>query len=209
MAFNATIRKVAFSTRLPAISHCPYELASLAVGVVQAACGKWSGKIQMPIHDYFRANDAKAAMQAMDRLVGPLGPDPAFDGVATKNIDPTVMLGKLVAFIRAMPWKVRIVPIAVIWPPGPKPVTKEEYDQLPADSPWRHGPWLQELDNEARNTLASVDDTRIPGLAVMWANIDEFKVYRKVGYVTIESMLELINNLVGLARRARDAGAHL
>jgi hypothetical protein len=163
----------------------------------------------MPVHDYFRANDAKAAIQAMDRLRGPLRPEPAFDGVAMKNIDPTVMLGKLVAFIRAVPWKVGNVSIAVIWPPGPKPATKLEFDQLPNDSPWRHGPWLQELDNEARNTLASVDDARIAGLAVMWANIDEFNVYRKVGYVTIEAMLELINNLVGLARRARDAGDHL
>jgi hypothetical protein len=73
-----------------------------------------------------------------------------------------------------------------------------------ANSPWRHGPWLQELDNEARNTLASVDDARIPGLAVMWANIEEFK-----GHARVESMVTLITDLVGLARRARDAGDHL
>jgi hypothetical protein len=140
----------------------------------------------------------------MDRLCGPLGPEPAFDGVVTKNIDPHVTLRKLLAFIRTMTLKVSIVSIAVIWPPGPKPVTKQEFDQLPKDSPWRHGPRLYELDNEARNTLASVDDARIPGLAVMWANIEEFR-----GYARVESMVTLINDLVSLARRARDAGDHL
>jgi hypothetical protein len=137
-------------------------------------------------------------------LVGPLGPEPAFDGVATKNMDPPVVLGKLVAFIRGVPWGVRVLSIAVVWPSGPKPVTKQEFDQLPEDSPWRHGPWLHELDKEARDTLASVDNARMPELAVMWANIEELK-----GYVSIESMLTLIDDLVGLARRARDAGDHL
>ena len=81
---------------------------------------------------------------------------------------------------------------------------------MPKDSPWRHGPWLQELDNEARNTLASVDDDRIPGLAVMWANIEEFKGHARVESVArVESMVTLINELVGLARRARDAGDHI
>jgi len=157
----------------------------------------------MPIHDYFRANDAKIAMRAM-RLGGPLGPNPAFDGVATKNINPPVILGKLSAFIRIKPWEVRTVSIAVFWSPGPEPVTKEKYNQLPEDSPWRHGPCLFELDNEARNTLASVDDARISQLAMMWANIVEFR-----GHARVESMVTLINDLVGLARRARDAGDHL
>jgi hypothetical protein len=42
----------------------------------------------MAIHDYFRANDAKTAMQAM-RLGGPLGPNRTFDGVAIKKHRPS------------------------------------------------------------------------------------------------------------------------
>jgi hypothetical protein len=38
----------------------------------------------------------------------------------------------------------------------------------------------------------------------MWANIEEFK-----GHGRIESMVTLINDLVGHVRRAREAGDHL
>jgi hypothetical protein len=41
--------------------------------------------LHMPIHDHFRANDAKTAMLAMKRLVGQLGPEPAFDGVVSSD----------------------------------------------------------------------------------------------------------------------------
>jgi hypothetical protein len=75
---------------------------------------------------------------------------------------------------------------------------------LPEDSPWWNGLWLHELDKESPKTLASVDDARIPQLTVMWANIVEFK-----GHARVESMAPLINDLIGVARRAWDSGDHL
>jgi hypothetical protein len=69
------------------------------------------------LFDYFRAPDAKTAKRAIDRLGGPLAPEPIFDGVDAKGIDPTVNLGQLVAFIRKVPWEVDIVRTTGIWPP--------------------------------------------------------------------------------------------
>ena len=125
------------------------------------------------IFDYFRAPDAKAAAQAMDRQGGPLLPEPAFDGVYTKWIDPQVILGSLVAFIRGTPYTLEMVRTKGVWPPPESaPQNEEEYDALPDDSPWKEGPFLEELDVETRDTLASVNDGRIADLAAQWAQIE-------------------------------------
>ena len=86
-----------------------------------------------------------------------------------------MVLGQLVAFIRRVPWEPDIVPRAPVWPsPESEPTGKEQYDALPEDSPWKTGPWLDELGAPVRDTLAALDDSSIPDLAAQWAQIEEF-----------------------------------
>jgi|SRR5215475_2675512 len=150
------------------------------------------------VHDYFRAPNATEAVRVMDRLGGPLGPAPAFDGVETNGIDPFVMLGQLVAFIQQVPGEAA----TIVWPsPETKPTSAEAYNRLPEDSPWKTGPWLNELSSRVRDTLAAVEDARFSELAAKWAGIEEFR-----GHADERDLLVLIRELVGLARRARDVG---
>lgn len=154
------------------------------------------------VFDYFRASDAKTAKQAIDRQGGPLFPEPAFDGVETKGIDPQVILGSLVAFIRGAPYELEMVRTVGVWPPPESaPKTEEEYEALPDDSPWKDGPLLEELDLQTRDTLASVNDGQVADLAAQWVQIEEFH-----NAADPEEMQLLIEELVGLARRARNSG---
>jgi hypothetical protein len=143
------------------------------------------------ICDYFRAADAEYAVLAV--ASGPLSS--GFDTVEAKGIDPAVMLGQLVAFIRGT----QSSPDTVVWPPPKmKPTGKDAYDQLLQNSPWRTGPWLFELSVETRDALALVDDARLPELAGQWATIEEFS-----RSVNGDSLMPLLKELVGLARRAQ------
>jgi len=147
------------------------------------------------INDYFRAADADHAMLAIvsgPRSVG-------FDTVEAGGIDPTVVLGQLLAFIRRTPWSPDTVTMQPVWPPPKtKPNSKDAYDRLPESSPWRTGPWLHALNVETRDALASVDDARVPEVADQWARIEEFR-----GTESGDSLLPLIKELVDLARRAQ------
>jgi hypothetical protein len=157
------------------------------------------------LFDYFRAPDAKTASRVMDSSAGPRLASPAFDGVETKLVEPIVVLGQLVGFIREVPWEVDIVATTMIWPPPEtEPKTNEAYNKLPENSPWKTGPWLQELGPQVRDALASVDDGRLTSLAAQWAIIEEFD-----RDLDVEILRSLIQDLVNLARRARDHGDRL
>jgi hypothetical protein len=157
------------------------------------------------IHDYFRAPDAAAAMGVMNLPGGPLSKQSLFDGVSTKGIDPVLMLGQLLAFIRQVLWEPDISSSKTLWPPpDTEPSSEQEYKELPQDSPWKTGPWLWELGLQARDNLASVDDARMPDIAAQWAEIEEFR-----GLLQTDDALVLIRDLVGLARRAGEAGDRL
>jgi hypothetical protein len=155
--------------------------------------------------DYFRAPDAQTALRALDPSDGSLAPYPTFDRVEAKGIDPNVVLGQLVAFTRRVPWEPNIVGDVPVWPPREtRPTNEAEYNALPEDSRWKTGPWLTELGVPARDTLATVDDARLPDLAAQWAQIEEFGGFAETG-----ELLEIMTDLVALARRARDAGEQL
>jgi hypothetical protein len=140
--------------------------------------------------------------RAKELPTGPLGPDGDFDGIEAKSVDPYVVLGQLIAFIRRVPaWAPNLVQAIDVSPdPATKPVSAEEYEGLPEDSPWKTGRWLLELNGSVRDALARVDDARVPELATQWAKIEEF-----AGAMTAEEAQSLLDALVGLARRTRDS----
>ncbi|MGW2154551.1 hypothetical protein [Nonomuraea sp. NPDC001699] len=132
---------------------------------------------------------------------------PEWDVVVTKWVDPEVVLGQLVAFAGQVVYSLGLVETVNLYPPPEDaPRSDDEWAALPEDSPYLEGPGIVELSAEARDTLAGVDDARLPGLAKQWAAIEEFSAFtdENDGY-----MLSLTEELVGLARRARENGQAL
>jgi hypothetical protein len=152
--------------------------------------------------DYFRAADAESVVQAMERTDG--GPlvgvrDPAFDGVEAKGVDPAVVLGKLIAAIKQVPWSVHLCEETTVWPVSEPPGPEGPED----DDPWADGPWVSELDDAVRDVLAGVRDADVPKLVAEWVRAEEL-------YGARADVIEpLAEELIQLARRARDAGERL
>lgn len=163
------------------------------------------------LFDYFRASDPVAAASVMELPAGPLVPgdegQPPFDGVDAKGIDPAVVLGQLVAIARGVPWSTETVTSrSVRPPPDTAPVSVEQAAELSEDSPWFTGPWVEELDDLTRDTLADISDSRYGEIAARWAQIEGFAHYSDI---IEDSLSPLVADLSGLARRARDAGHRL
>ncbi len=162
------------------------------------------------LFDYFRAPNATDARRVMDLPGGAVGAaaagEPALDVVDAKGVDPAIIFGQLIALIRSVPWTPDVISTTMVWPPpDTAPSSAEEAAALSADSPWATGPWLEEIDIETRDTLAALDDDRLQEIATEWAQIEEFAYYSNPG----DGLRELISELTGLARRARDAGDRL
>jgi hypothetical protein len=145
------------------------------------------------LFDYFRAEDDAAAVSLMENLDGgPVvagGDGAAVDAIDLKGIEPTVTLGKLVSFVRGVDWEVNLVDLKLLW-------SGDEHE----------GPWLMSLDGATRDTLASIDDTRVLELSARWGRIDELAWG---GPLPADQMLPVIEEIAALARRARDAGENL
>jgi hypothetical protein len=88
------------------------------------------------------------------------------------------------------PWELDLVGSRLIWPTGPAP---ESYDE---SSPWSTGPWIEELDEAFRDTLAAVSDSALPQLAARWHGIEELPG------LGLDSALAFLHDLVALTRRA-------
>jgi len=144
------------------------------------------------LYDYFRASDNAAAIRLIDELDG--GPvvrgdrDVAVDAVDLKGIEPEVTLGQLVGFARGTEWTVDTVQGQLLW------------------SADEQGPWLESIDDATRDTLASISDELMPELSARWGRIEELSLGDDVAG---DEMLPVIEEIRGLARRARDAGDHL
>ncbi|GAA4609855.1 hypothetical protein GCM10023195_40080 [Actinoallomurus liliacearum] len=76
--------------------------------------------------------------------------------------------------------------------PSPEPLTSEEDERL-----------LVELSAVARDTLAAATEAELTQAAPLWAGIEEF---HHVAWFEPDEMRPVMDDLVGLARRARDAG---
>ncbi|MFJ5922797.1 hypothetical protein ACIQF6_09340 [Kitasatospora sp. NPDC092948] len=153
--------------------------------------------------DYFRAADAAAVVRALERaderpLVG--GRNPHFDGVEAKRLDPDLVLGELIAAIRQVPWEPGLVDERPVWPTTPEPGPDGPPDE---DDPWATGPWVVELDATVRDTLAGVRDVDVPTIVASWVQAEEL---RPAG---VEDMQPPAEELIRLARRAREAGEQL
>ncbi|MFI6392300.1 hypothetical protein [Nonomuraea sp. NPDC050540] len=154
-------------------------------------------------YDYYRAPDRDAAVvrpdmpRAIDNSVRHA---PVFDSVDAKWIDPQIILGQLIAFVRDVPFTLDLVSTAVLYPPPEgAPRTVEELDALPESSPYREGPEIDELTSDVRDTLAGIPDERLAELGQQWAQVEEF-----IGTPDPEYLATLIEELRGLARRAQD-----
>src|SRR5205814_9032069 len=101
---------------------------------------------------------------------------------------PPVALRKLVAFARDIAFGTDTVRSEMLWPP---PETEpESWDDLPDDSPWATGPWLERLATDVRDTLAGIDDARVPQLAERGAGIEELPFHSP------EDMRELLAGFI-------------
>ncbi|MFJ1702638.1 hypothetical protein [Kitasatospora sp. NPDC088346] len=158
--------------------------------------------------DYFRAADAATVVERLERTDAgpPVGlpragaGDAAVDGVEAKGVDPTVVLGRLVAAIRRIPWDTDLVKDRAVWPAVPQPGPQGPQGE---DDPWATGPWVFELDTAVRDCLAAVDDTDVPAIVGRWAQAEEFHG------APAEALRPTAEALIGLARRARAAGDRL
>lgn len=144
----------------------------------------------MPLYDYFRASDADAVRRVMDAdgLHTPNGR--VFDGIDAKGVEPTVVLGKLLAAIQQVPWSTDLVRDRLVWPEGGEHDLDHE------------GPWVSELTASDRDALAEAGD--LPRLAREWARIEEFD-----GLVEVADAQAFIETMAGLARRALEADERL
>ncbi|MFE7560462.1 hypothetical protein [Kitasatospora sp. NPDC057500] len=154
--------------------------------------------------DYFRAADDRAVLAALDDAEGgPLvgGARAAFDGVETKGVDPVVVLGQLIAVARRVEWGVGLVGETPVWPTTPPPGREGPADE---DDPWATGPWVMRLDRPARDTLADLPAEEVPDVSARWAAAAE-----ELPDADGDDLRPLIEQLSGLARRAREAGEDL
>ena len=148
------------------------------------------------LYDYFRAADDAAVVALMDRLDGgpvAVGGESVVDAIDFKGIDPDIALGQLIAFALEVPWDLDIVDSELVWP--------SEEEAMSGESPV-----VTSLPDSARDALAGIGAQRVGPLAERWARIEEFKHYSGM---TVEDWSGLVQEVIGLAQRARDSGEHL
>ena len=164
--------------------------AYLPAPEVSYRCGQLPG--MGVLCDYFRAADDAAATSLMEQTDG--GPvavagDGLLDAIDLKGIEPHVILGQLVALAADVPWHPHVVDTELLWSGGDE------------------GPWMMSIEDTARDTLAAI----VPGastseLSAQWGRIEELA---SSGPLPPEHLVPIIEEIAGLARRARDAGEHL
>lgn len=143
-------------------------------------------------YDYFRA-PGPAEVQAHMAENEVFSPVPeTFDGIQTEDVDPSVVLGQLVAFAAGRSWSADLVDDDMVWPADGEQNMAHE------------GPWVTALDDGVRDVLAAIPAERVPELAERWARIDEFD-----GTADVEALQGLVSDLAALAGRAQKDGESL
>lgn len=155
----------------------------------------------MVLVDYFRAADDDEARRVSLLPGGPLGRDgmsQGIDGLALKNMDSRVVMGKLFALVLDVEWSAKLIESAHVWPTSPQPRAGDEVHE---GSPWAEGPWVEDLGRVFRDAFAGVDDCRLAQICERWWPIEELP-----GMGDLAWAVEIAKSFVALARRARDAG---
>ncbi|GIH10369.1 hypothetical protein Rhe02_84360 [Rhizocola hellebori] len=148
------------------------------------------------LYDYFRAADDATVLELMEKLEGgPIvtGEGTGVDAIDFKGIDPGVALGQLVAFALNVPWDVDLVSDELVWP------SEEEAEE-------GEGAIVTRLPDSVRDVLAAITPDQVPQLAQQWVGIEEFAGYDDTDE---EFCAGGIEEVAGLAQRARDHGEHL
>ncbi|WP_143658758.1 hypothetical protein [Streptomyces sp. IMTB 2501] len=157
------------------------------------------------IFEYFWVADRDAAVEW---AIGPggdwLGERPrdeaGVDRLDVKRIDAHVVLGRLVAFAEAGSSDSGTGPQQV-WPdPDKVPCPHETYPL--AGTAWDSGLILEHIPESWRDTLAGVVADAVPMLALQWCDIAEMSW-------DYEEAADCVRMFVGLAQRAKAAGAQL
>jgi hypothetical protein len=154
-------------------------------------------------YEYYRAADRDAALVNPEtpRVIEP-GVTRGFDAVDAGKIDPESEFCDLVALALGAPRSQGLLGLTYLYPPPEgAPRSLEEADALPEDSPYLIGPGIAEFAVHIRDALAGIEDERLPTLAVQWSETEQFTRYRGVDP---QDLLPLIEDFVGLARRAKD-----
>ncbi|MEU4805373.1 hypothetical protein [Actinosynnema sp. NPDC023587] len=140
--------------------------------------------------DYFRATDAETVVRAVEGdVVGPAARAGAvFDGFELKGVDPAVGFGQLVAIALGVPWTPTVAGARLVWP---------------ADGSADTDAWVFELGERALAAVAGVPDSAVAEVAAEWARAEEWDG------ASVEEVREIAEGLIGVARRARDAGERL
>ncbi len=149
------------------------------------------------VQDYFRARDSFAVAKLMRkaRWASPVLLDASVsvaDGVEAKEVDPTVILGQLVAMVRGVEFNVSVVKTDLVWPTGWRKLL-----------PWEA--WVEVIDAKTTNDLAAIDPRQISSLGSRWSQIEEFSR----GSWSVADLQQLVLDLSRLARRTVDAGDQL
>jgi hypothetical protein len=145
--------------------------------------------------DYFRAPDRAAALALHQHEDGlfEAAARTGTEAIDLKGIDPVVILGKLVGLLSGAPFEEMLLSgIPTDHIPGPELLTSEEDERI-----------LVELSAFVRDTLAAATEPALAEAAPLWAGIEEFS---HSTWFEPDEMRPVIDDLAGLARRARDAG---
>jgi hypothetical protein len=156
------------------------------------------------VYEYYRAADRDAALvdPELPRVIEP-GVTRGIDAVDAGKIDPENEFCQLVALVLEAPYSLELVGLTYLYPPPEgAPQNLDEADALPEGSPYLEGPGIAEIAVRVRDALAEIEDDCLPLLAARWSEIEEFRRYSGM---TQHDLLPLIEDFVGLARRAKDS----
>ncbi|MGC2998786.1 hypothetical protein ACPF8X_10525 [Streptomyces sp. G35A] len=157
------------------------------------------------LHDYFRAPGASAAIEiavgpggGIDQHSGTLLDDHGIDWFDAKGLDPYIVLGQLIAFVKDIPFAPGTTTPALVWPD--ERLWPQGEVRPGETSPWESGLFLQQLPDEWIATLADIQDEQLPLLVHQWGGIPE------ANFADVHDVQAAIVEFRALARRARDHG---
>jgi hypothetical protein len=142
--------------------------------------------------EYFRAPDRATAARAGWRGIA----GSRLDGFRT-GLMPEVELGMLLALAQDRPWTPDLVETEEVWP-------RRRFFRS-----WYEGPPIAELSGAFVRHFASIADSAVPGLVTRWAQTEAFALDSDVAAGDYTYLEQVAFDIIGLARRAQEAGDNL